>query len=177
MIIYTDGSTLNNGKSNAIGGIGIYIPKLTCEISYKLVSTNNIKITNQLSELLAIMHSLEYIQDKQFDDDIIYIYTDSQYSINCMTKWCKNWQKNNWKNTKNKTIENYLLITRLYNLINNFHKNIIFKHVRSHSKEPDKNTEEYSHWLGNNKADKLATTSTVLFDIEDYYKKLELIRI
>lgn len=173
MIIYTDGSTLNNGKANAIGGFGIYIPKLSTEISYKLVSTKNIKITNQLSELLAIMYTLEFIQDKIIDDDIIYIYTDSQYSINCITKWCKTWQKNNWKNTKNKTIENYLLITRIYNFINKFPKNIIFIHVKAHQTEPDKESESYKHWFGNNTADKLATNGSTVFNVEDYYKKLE----
>ena len=177
MIIYTDGSTTNNGKANAIGGFGIYIPKLSCEISYKLESTKNIKITNQLSELLAIMYVLEYIKDKSIDDDIVYIYTDSLYSINCITKWCKNWKKNNWKNTKNKTIENYILITRIYDFINNFHKNIIFKHVRSHQNEPDKDSDSYQHWYGNNKADKLATNGTNIFNVEEYYKKLELIQI
>lgn len=173
MIIYTDGSTINNGKSNATGGFGLYIPKLSCEVSYKLISTKNIKITNQLSELLAIMYSLEYLQDKTIDDDIIYIYTDSQYSINCITKWCKNWKKNNWKNSKNKTIENYLLITRIYNFINNFPKNIIFVHIRSHQNEPEKNSESYQHWFGNNKADELASRGSIVFDVEDYYKKLE----
>lgn len=177
MIIYTDGSTINNGKANAIGGFGTYIPNLSCEISYKLESTKNIKITNQLSELLAIMYALEFIKDKSIDDDIIYIYTDSLYSINCITKWCKNWQKNNWKNTKNKTIENYLLITRIYDFIKNFHKNIIFKHVRSHQNEPNKDSDSYQHWYGNNKADKLATSGTTIFNVEEYYKKLESIQI
>ena len=34
--IFTDGSTINNGKKNALGGIGVYIPKY----KYKCLSQN-----------------------------------------------------------------------------------------------------------------------------------------
>jgi len=44
MKIFTDGSTINNGKKNAIGGIGVYIPKQDgieeWSLSYSLISKN-----------------------------------------------------------------------------------------------------------------------------------------
>ena len=37
--------------------------------------------------------------------------------------------------------------------------NIVFKHVRSHMKEPDKDDPTYKIWYGNDKADKLAVSA------------------
>jgi ribonuclease HI len=166
MIIFTDGSTINNGKKNAIGGIGVYIPKQeTIEewsLSYSLLSTTNmqgysIKVTNQISELIAIILGIEKaIELIKNTTDTIYVYTDSKYAIECATSWCKSWIKNNWKKSTGKVIDNLWLIYRLVQLTK-LHP-IIFKHVRSHQEEPTNNinSEEYKIWFGNNKADKLA---------------------
>ena len=169
MIIFTDGSTINNGKKNAIGGIGVYIPKQeTVEewsLSYSLLSTTNmqgysIKVTNQISELIAVILGIEKaIELTQESKDTIYVYTDSKYVIECATTWCKSWIKSDWKKSTGKLIDNLWLIYRLVQLTK---KNpVIFKHVRSHQ-EPvsDIYSENYKIWFGNDKADKLATTGS-----------------
>lgn len=164
MILFTDGSTLNNGKKNAIGGIGIYIPGQgdhpEIVLSYSLLSNNSVKVTNQISELIATILGIEKILTIRppNSDDTIYIYTDSKYVIDCATTWCKNWMSNGWKNAKNKTVDNIWLIYRLVQLTKKYP--IIFKHVRAHTEEPDKKSDNYLIWKGNDFVDKLAQESS-----------------
>ena len=154
--IFTDGSSLNNNnKENRSGGIGVFFgiddPR---NISKKLKTS---KITNQVAELLACYEGIiTLITTQNLDSKKIYIYTDSKYLIDSITKYAIDWEKNEWKKKKNKEISNLDLIKKIYYLYQNV--NIKFKHINSHQKEPkDKNSKEYKLWFGNMMADKLAT--------------------
>jgi ribonuclease HI len=165
-IIFTDGACLNNGKKNSIGAIGIYFKENDTDNLGQIVENDNNKITNQTMELLAVIKAMQIIdskiQNKIINEPIIYIYTDSTYVINSLTKWYPNWEKNNWLNTKQKPVENKELIQLLYTLKNKYI--VIFKHVRSHQKEPeDKKSESYQIWYGNYMADYLATNACKIF--------------
>jgi ribonuclease HI len=148
MHIFTDGSCINNGKKNSKGGIGVFFGdnddrnvsrELTCD-----------KITNQVAELTAISVALDIVKDS---NDIVYIYSDSSYCINIFVNWIKSWEKNNWKK-KDGEIKNLELIKEIYSKLKNL--TVIFKHVRSHCKEPEKTSSDYYTWYGNFQADKLA---------------------
>tara|TARA_B100001094_G_scaffold320749_1_gene367443 strand:- start:96 stop:671 length:576 start_codon:yes stop_codon:yes gene_type:complete len=143
--IYTDGACINNGKKNAKAGIGIYISD-NFTISEKL---NGVP-TNQRAELYAILKSLLIIDIIQYKN--IYIYTDSMYSINCITKWVKNWKKNGWKDSKKKDIKNKDLINNIDKIYSKYN-HIYFKHILAHTSNKD------IHSICNNKADKLAKNS------------------
>lgn len=161
MIIFTDGSTFNNGKKNAIGGIGVYIPQQKSndeyKLSYSLLSTDYIKVTNQVAELIAIILGIEHALT--ITKETIYVYTDSKYCIDCATTWSKAWINNNWKKSNGKIVENLWLIYRLVQLTK---KNpIIFKHINAHTDEPsNKSSEEYNLWFGNNTVDNLAQNAS-----------------
>lgn len=58
--------------------------------------------TNQRAELTAIQRALDIAPSHR---DVT-IYTDSKYSIDCVTNWYKNWVKNGWVNSKGKPVEN-----------------------------------------------------------------------
>jgi len=161
-IVFTDGACLNNGKKNSIGAIGIYFNDNDNDNMGQVITDNGAKITNQTMELLATIQALKIIDNKiknnQTNSNIIYIYTDSTYVINSITKWYNNWNKNNWVNAKNKPVENKELIQLLYTLKSKYI--VIFKHVRAHQSEPsDKDSEQYSLWRGNYMADYLATNA------------------
>ena len=49
--------------------------------------------TNQRAELTAILRALEILELAQDCE----IRTDSKYSIQCVTEWYINWEKNGWK--------------------------------------------------------------------------------
>jgi ribonuclease HI len=174
MIIFTDGSTINNGKKNAFGGFGVYIPKQddieSISISYSLKSTDKIKVTNQISELIGAIIGIETAI--KLSDDTIYVYTDSKYVMECATSWYKSWISNNWKKSNGKCVDNIWLVFRLIQLTKKYP--IIFKHINSHTEEPkNKNSNEHHLWLGNDTVDKLAqNASKSIIELRDDVKSL-----
>ena len=157
--VFTDGSTFNNGQKNKMqfGGIGIYFnQKKYPSISECLYG----KITNNIAELKAIITAIDFIKEqKEFDKQKthIHIYSDSEYTINCIIKWSKTWEKNGWKKKDKKDISNKELIIKLYNYYNEY--KIKFIHVKAHTSEP-KDPLLYDIWYGNKIADKLATDAS-----------------
>ena len=161
MYIFTDGSVLLNGKTNAIGGIAVYIPKQNnieeFNLSYSLITNNKFKITNQIAELIAAIIGIAYALEHYNED--IYLYTDSKYVINSATVWYKKWIESKWQKDNKKLIDNLWLIYPLIQLVHNKKNPIFLKHVKAHTQQPSiKSTSslEYILWNGNNIADKLA---------------------
>ena len=149
-IIYTDGACKNNGYRDreVNAGIGVHFSK-TNEISIDDVS-QKLDIenpTNNKAELLAIDKSLELCIQNKINGKII-IYTDSQYSIDAITKWYDQWE-NSGKlySGEKKNIEYLTLIKDKLKLVD-----VSFIHVRGHTKKDD------VHSLGNCRADDLATS-------------------
>jgi len=147
IVIYTDGACSNNGSALAKAGIGVHFSKrnkiLFDDISKPLLSTEH-KPTNQRAELSAILEAVRLTKECLHK---IIIYTDSKYSIDCVTKWFPNWVKQN-KLDKRKNLDLIRPITQYY-----VAKNIGFRHINSHTGLQDE------HSLGNEEADRLATQS------------------
>jgi ribonuclease HI len=159
--IFTDGSTLNNQKSKkgqSYGGYGGYIIYSNGDEQVYSEILEGDKITNQVAELTAVKHGIDIIINKNIKE-FIYIYTDSMYVVNIYTNWIKKWKADNWIKTDGKEIENINLIQNIYNLINDSKLKIFFKYVKAHTEEPDKTSDKYLLWYGNNKADELAKYS------------------
>ena len=165
--IFTDGSSLNNGQKNKYqsGGIGIYIEDTKECISEKLIG----KITNNIAELKACIKGIQVIMNREnYNNEVIKIYSDSEYVINSITKWSSTWIKNDWKKYDKKRkgkydIKNKDLIIELFNLYNKYP--IHFIHTKAHTIKPtDTNTKEYNIWYGNYMADKLAVQGSHYFD-------------
>ena len=155
--VFTDGSTIHNGTDYSVGGIGIYFSKNNSRnLSKKVIGKS---VTNNSCELLAVKVAIESVaednnikkEDKQAATLII--YTDSEYTINCITKWGSNWNKNNWRTAAGKEVKNKELIKCNINLCKKY--KVGFIHVKSHQVEP-KNREKYKIWYGNKMADYLA---------------------
>lgn len=153
--VFTDGSCLKNGCKNSKGGIGVFFDiNSEYNLSEKLDCA---KITNQVAELTAISRALDQLINMK-NKKMVYLYTDSLYSINIFTDWFKKWEQNNWKKVDGKAILNLDLIKDINDKLKK--QIIIFKHVRSHKAEPSKNDPNYNIWFGNNQADLLATSSS-----------------
>jgi ribonuclease HI len=170
--IFTDGSTFNNNlhESKRHGGVGVYFEHNDIpSISYTLT---NCKISNNVAELTAIKLGIEtIIKYYNFNfKDIIKIYSDSQYSIDCFQKYCKQWQRNGWKKYNkgkgNKEIKNIELIKIIWGYYNQY--KIQFQHVRSHTLQPNKESKEYRIWYGNDMADKLAVKASKVSQLSKY---------
>ena len=96
-----------------------------------------------MGELMAIKIGLEHVLGNNPNSHII-LYSDSEYSINCITKWFYEWQKQN-KLDKKKNID-LIQPAHLYYR----HLRIEFRHINSHTGLQDE------HSLGNEEADRLA---------------------
>ena len=65
--------------------------------------------TNQIGELCAVLEALR----AHPGPEPLLIESDSQYAINCSTKWVKGWKKNGWKTADRKPVKNEELWRRL----------------------------------------------------------------
>src|SRR5258706_8318755 len=114
--VYCDGSTINNGKRYAAGGIGVFFgindPRNVSEPYLIDIPTN------QKTEIYALTRTLQIldlmITNNQHLNYECHIYTDSQYVIKCLTEWIPSWIKNNWKRANGQPIKNLRLLQDLY---------------------------------------------------------------
>ena len=152
--VYTDGSCYNNGKINAISGVGIFFEENNNKNVSKVISTLDFNHTNNSAELLAILEAYELIKNDLVNKKIC-IVTDSDYSIKCATSYGEKCAKQHW----NKNIPNKNLVKNLYEIYKANH-NLKLKHVKAHTNAQD------IHSVGNKEADKLA------YNAVKEYKKL-----
>lgn len=134
---YTDGSCVNK-----IGGWGFVL----IENHKETPVSGKVPIyptTNQYAELYAIYSTILYVINNKDIKNGLTIYTDSIYSIGCLTKWNKNWVKNGWVNSKGLPVVNKELIQSILNISTEL--TIKYYHVKAH------NGDKYNEW-----ADKLA---------------------
>jgi len=149
IIVFTDGACSNNGYLNAKAGIGIHFPNGELPDLNRVVKKNP---TNQRAELYAILVALYYIDKKLgLADKKIIIKSDSQYSINCVTKWVNGWKKNGWLKKDGAKVKNKEIISRIDHYLQNY--DVEFEHVKAHTSGTDPDS------VGNRMADKLAVSA------------------
>jgi ribonuclease HI len=124
-------------------------PKLT-NWRYRNVSEalKGNKQTNQRAELTAVQRALE-VAPRHRD---VTIYTDSRYAIDCVTNWYKGWERNGWRNSKGKPVENMDLVKVVRALIaerEEMRKRTLFVWVKGHAGDE-----------GNTEADRLAVAGS-----------------
>ena len=150
IIIFTDGACSNNGKKCARAGMGVHFPN--GELADMSLAFTIVPITNQRAELGAIFLALKYYKKNDLSaDNKIIIYTDSNYSIKCLTQYIITWKKNGWKTSNGKEVANQDLIKAIGRYMETY--NVQFYHVRSHTGLTDFNS------INNAIADHLATSA------------------
>lgn len=145
--VYTDGACIHNGKKYAKAGIGIF---------FGLGDKRNVserisgKQTNNAAELEAILRVFQILEKEIRKGDEYVIMTDSEYAIKCMGSYGYKLALKHWKSDK--PIPNLEKVKAGFILFQN-HPNVTLQHVRAHTGKKD------AHSLGNEWADKLATSS------------------
>ena len=152
--VFTDGSCINNGKKNAKGGFGVFFGKNDMRnISKKFKKGET--VSNNKAELTAILECLKVLTPM----NKYYIVSDSEYSINCITKWYKSWILNGWKTSTGKDVKNKDIIQKILKELKNL--DIKFLHIESHKNPPkDRTTVQYKLWYGNYMADRLSVQAS-----------------
>ncbi|CAG8610795.1 11619_t:CDS:1 [Scutellospora calospora] len=126
IIIYTDGSCINNNKG-IHAGIGIYYKDRTKKITEPLPGTIR---TNNRAELFAVIRAIETCEDQE---KILEIRTDSRYVVNACESWITKWKENNWKTIRGEDVKNRDLFEKFDKLMNNRKGKIFFTFVKAHN--------------------------------------------
>ena len=92
--------------------------------------------TNQRAELAAIHKATLILEENGFHDEDVVVYTDSDYSINCLTKWISGWVARGWKTSAGGDVLHRDLIEGTSRRLSKF-KSYRFVHVRSHTGKED----------------------------------------
>ena len=169
--VYTDGACSNNGKDNALAGIGIFFGiNDNRNISKKIEG----KQTNNTAELSAIIETYHIIENDILNGKKIAIVSDSEYAIKCVSSYGEKCYNKGW----NVDIPNKELVKTAYEMYKD-KLNIQFIHIKAHTNNTD------IHSFGNDNADKLANiaiglescpynTSTKIYLIIPFIKKDEI---
>ena len=119
--IYTDGSCIGNP------GAGGWAAIILDGKNERIISGNKINTTNNQMELFAAIKALSNFNKKKS----FKIFTDSIYVKDGITKWIKNWKKNNWKTSAKKPVKNQELWKKLDKLVK-FH-DVKWEWIKGHS--------------------------------------------
>ena len=132
--VYTDGACKGNPGP---GGWGVYIQFKEDE---KELYGGNPETTNNQMEMQAALEALKHLKN---EDEIIELYTDSNYLRQGITEWIHKWKKNNWKTAAKKPVANRDLWIEISDL--NEKMTVEWNWVKGHAGDP-----------GNERADELA---------------------
>tara|TARA_B100000214_G_scaffold335562_1_gene278911 strand:+ start:16 stop:447 length:432 start_codon:yes stop_codon:yes gene_type:complete len=132
--VYTDGACKGNPGP---GGWGVYIQSNDEE---KDLYGGNPETTNNQMEMQAALEALKYLKDK---NEVIELYTDSNYLRQGITEWIHKWKLNNWRTAAKKPVANRDLWIEISEL--NEKMKVEWNWVKGHAGDP-----------GNERADLLA---------------------
>ncbi|MDR1619139.1 MAG: ribonuclease HI [Clostridiales bacterium] len=120
--IYTDGACSGNPGSGGWAAI------LQYQAHYKEISGAESDTTNNRMELLAAINALAILKEPC----AVTLYTDSAYLCNAFNeRWIDNWQRNGWRTSKKKPVENRDLWEQLINYM--AQNRVIWKKIKGHS--------------------------------------------
>ncbi|KAJ1735875.1 hypothetical protein LPJ61_000319 [Coemansia biformis] len=131
-VIYTDGSSLWNGKEHARAGVGVFFgPGDRRNVSEPLPGLRQSSVRAELAAIvLALAMANSDASLGQFDR--IRICTDSLHGISCLTKWHDVWESNGWRHASGSVVEDRDLIEAGIRCIRSSGRIIEFTHVRAH---------------------------------------------
>jgi ribonuclease HI len=135
MRVFTDGACSGNGRPGAKAGYAVWVPEAR-QLSCSARLPDEEPQTNQRAELSAIHRAVVVLDDGGYHDEDIVLYTDSEYAMNCLTKWLVGWASRNWKTTEGKDVLHQDLIRDTSSRLAKF-KSHQFVHVRAHTGNED----------------------------------------
>lgn len=135
MRVFTDGACSSNGRPGAKAGYAVWFPEHKAMSSSQRIPADQPQ-TNQRAEMAAIHSATLILEENGFHDEDIVMYTDSDYSINCLTKWINGWVSRGWKTSMGGDVLHRDLIEDTSKRLAKF-KSYRFVHVRSHTGAED----------------------------------------
>jgi ribonuclease HI len=131
MRVFTDGACPQNGRRGAKAGWAAWFPEAQALSASGRVPDDQAQ-TNQRAELLAIQQAVTILEQAGHLDANLVVYTDSQYCIDCLTKWITGWVARGWKKADGGDVLHRDLIEDISTRLTKF-KSHRFVHVRAHT--------------------------------------------
>jgi len=131
MRVFTDGSCPGNGKANARAGFAAWFPEHPEWSAAQRVPDSEDQ-TNNRAELSAIRLAFTILEDRGCLDEDVVVYSDSDYSIKCVSVWITGWIGRGWKTSDGKNVLHRDLIEDIVKRASKF-KSHRFVHVRAHT--------------------------------------------
>jgi ribonuclease HI len=122
--IYTDGACTGNPGP---GGWGVVV--YFSDGSIHEMGGASSRTTNNKMEMQAAIAALQFLKDSG-QNEAITLHTDSEYLINCVTKWVKGWKRKGWKKSDGNPVLNQDLLEILDDLNS---PRVRWEHVRGHA--------------------------------------------
>jgi ribonuclease HI len=97
--IFTDGACKANGTRGAIAGWAWAFwggPARGEPVAARAQRLEELPATNQRAELMALYDAMRWWSEVGGGANIVF-YTDSQYAMNCASKWGPSWKTRGWK--------------------------------------------------------------------------------
>lgn len=135
MRVFTDGACSHNGRPEAKAGYAVWFPE-NKEFSESGRVPDGQPQTNQRAELMGINRAVIVLDNRGFHDSDVVVYTDSEYSINCLTRWLTGWVARKWKTSAGTDVLHRDLIEDTSNRLAKF-KSHRFVHVSAHTGKED----------------------------------------
>lgn len=162
--IYCDGACSRN-PGLAGSGLAIYSNHKNPVLLHGDFVENG---TNNIAELNALYQAL-IIAKQTSSENIITIFSDSKYSIDCITTWAYGWKAKGWTK-KGGEIKNLELIKKTHELYERIKDLIEIKHVKGHAGIE-----------GNELADRMAVTAikekNINYEMYSYDKKEDVLSL
>ncbi|UQV22485.1 ribonuclease H family protein [Vibrio sp. J383] len=125
--IFTDGGCEPN-PGEAGTGLAVYLNNDLTELWYGLYQPMG---TNNTAELQGLKQAFIIAKEKLQAGLSVAIYSDSKYSIDCITKWATGWEKKGWTKSGGE-IKNLDIIKPAYALYQELASKITIYHVNGH---------------------------------------------
>lgn len=96
LVVYTDGACSGNGRASARAGYGVFFgANSEFNVSERLSG----RPTNQRAEMTAVLVAMRVAIENGLvsPQKGLIIFTDSDYTLNGITKWINGWKRNKWK--------------------------------------------------------------------------------
>ncbi len=153
--LFCDGACVNNGRRGARAAFGLVVYRAGVEIAAAAERLEAHETqTNQRAELRGLFAAVQYAtKSVEAGATTVRIYSDSEYAINCVTRWAPGWARSGWRKADKDPVLHADLIAPLYEMWKALRGVAFLQHVAAHTGRSDPLS------LGNARADELATSA------------------
>jgi ribonuclease HI len=128
--VFTDGACSRNGRRGACASIGVYFGANDMRNVSEPLDDDDCH-TNQRAELYALGKAMEILLTRG-DTRPTTIYSDSEYAINCLTRWAPNWKRRGWRKADGEEVKNLDIIQPSFEIWQRLEEqgNVSVAHIR-----------------------------------------------